>query len=70
MTVPPSKRSSLARLRAADQAEHEAELDRLRARIEELEATNAALGKAIGLLHTMREPEPEENPPRHDPSSS
>ena len=55
----------------------EAELKRLRARVEELEqanealgAANDALGKAIGLLHTRNEHEPANTPPSSDRSSS
>ena len=51
MTVPPAKRTALAKADAATQDRDEAELAHLRARVRELEATNAALGKAIGLLH-------------------
>ncbi len=56
--MPPKQRTELAKQRAAERAEHEAETDRLQARIRELEETNAALGKAIGLLHQMNEHEP------------
>jgi hypothetical protein len=58
MTVPPAKRRALAK---ADEAKHdrdEAELARLQARVRELEATNEALGKAIGLLHERNVQEP------------
>ena len=39
------------------------------ARIEELEATNDVLGKAIGLLHKLSEHEPD-TPPMSEPTSS
>ena len=46
---------------------HAAETERLRERVRELEATNEALGKAIGLLHQLNAQEPdtvETNEPR------
>ncbi len=46
-----------------------AEIARLNARIEELEATNDVLGKAIGLLHKLSEHEPD-TPPMSEPTSS
>ena len=70
MTVPPGKRTALEKQRAAERAPHEAELVLLSERVRELEETNAALGKAIGLLHAMSEPEPAEIPTTTDPSSS
>ena len=75
VTVPPENRTALAASRAAEQAQ--AELARLRARVDELEQSNEglekaneALGKAIGLLHAMREHEPDAAPTTSDPSSS
>ncbi|WP_199254408.1 hypothetical protein [Mycolicibacterium mengxianglii] len=59
VTTPPVKRTAIARARAAEAARHEAELARLQARVDELEQTNAALGKAIGLLHDRSEQEPD-----------
>ena len=50
--------------------EQDVEKDRLRARVRELEATNEALGKAIGLLHQLNEQEPDDTPLTSDPSSS
>lgn len=58
MTLPPKQRTELAKQRAAERAAHQAETEKLHARIRELEETNAALGKAIGLLHQMSEQEP------------
>lgn len=53
MTSPTSRR------RAAKQRDRQAaENERLQARVRELEATNEALGKAIGLLHQLSEQEP------------
>lgn len=43
---------------AKERAKEAAENERLRARVRELEATNEALGKAIGLLHQLSEQEP------------
>ncbi|WP_232531988.1 hypothetical protein [Microbacterium halophytorum] len=44
------------------QAHHDAEVAALNERIRQLEGTNDALGKAIGLLHVLREEEPDETP--------
>lgn len=46
------------------------EIERLHARIEELEHSNDVLGKAIGLLHQLNEQEPDDSPMTNDPSSS
>ena len=62
MTVPPAKRRALAKADAAQQDRDEAELAHLRARVRELEATNEALGKAIGLLHDRNAQEPDATP--------
>lgn len=70
MTVPPAKRTALARTRAAERASHEAQIAKLSQRVRELEGTNDALGKAIGLLHAMSEQEPDEAPTTTDPSAS
>jgi DNA-binding transcriptional MerR regulator len=70
MTVPPAKRTALEKARAAERAAHAAEVAALRKRISELEGTNDALGKAIGLLHAMNEQEPDDAPQSSDPSTS
>jgi hypothetical protein len=70
MTVPPRRRTALEKARAAERAAQEAELAKLNARVRELEETNAALGKAIGLLHAMNEQGPGTGPTRTDPSGS
>ena len=70
MTVPPAKRTALAMAAAAKQDREDDELARLRARVGELEATNEALGKAIGLLHATSEQEPDAAPMTSDPSDS
>ena len=70
MTVPPSKRTALEKARARERAAQEAEVARLSARVRELEDTNEALGKAIGLLHSMNEQEPAAPRTRSDPSDS
>jgi len=70
MTVPPGKRTALEKTRAAEHAAHAAEVAQLSARVRELEDTNSALGKAIGLLHAMSEEEPADNPMTPDPSNS
>jgi hypothetical protein len=66
----PGKRTSLEQQRERERAVHEAEVERLNVRVRELEATNEALGKAIGLLHSMNEQEPDANPTTTDPSDS
>lgn len=68
MTSPPVRRAVLAKVASAEQTE--AELARLRARVQELEQTNEALGKAIGLLHARNEHEPDAAPTTNDPSDS
>jgi hypothetical protein len=70
MTVPPQKRTALERQRASERAAHEAEVARLSDRVRELEETNAALGKAIGLLHSMNEQEPAAVQVTTEPSDS
>jgi hypothetical protein len=70
MTVPPEKRTALERQRAKERGAHQAEVARLSARVRELEETNAALGKAIGLLHSMSEQEPAVAQTTTDPSDS
>jgi hypothetical protein len=66
VTTPPAKRTALTKARAAEVAQHEAELARLQERVRELEATNEALGKAIGLLHARSEQEPDAAPASSD----
>jgi hypothetical protein len=70
VTVPVEKRSGIERQRARERARQEEEVAKLTARVRELEQTNEALGKAIGLLHQMSEQEPAANPPTTDPSDS
>lgn len=70
MTVSPAKRRALAKADAAKQDRDEAELVRLRARVGELEATNEALGKAIGLLHALNAHEPDAAPQTSDSDDS
>jgi hypothetical protein len=70
MTVPPAKRKALAKADAVKQDRDADELARLRARVGELEATNEALGKAIGLLHAMNAEEPDAAPTTSDPDDS
>jgi DNA-binding transcriptional MerR regulator len=66
----PGKRTSLEQQRARERAAHEAEVQRLSARVRELEATNEALGKAIGLLHSRSEQGPDANQTPTNPSDS
>ena len=70
MTIPPGQSTAVARERARERAAHEAEVARLNARVRELEQSNEALGKAIGLLHVMNEQEPAATPTTTDPSDS
>jgi hypothetical protein len=80
VTVPPAKRAAVAMAAAAKKDREDDELARLRARVGELEATNEALGKAIGLLHAMNAEEPgaaptisdldDSSPPKKDSSPS
>lgn len=70
MTVPSGKRTALEKQRARERAAQAAEVERLAARVAELEDTNEALGKAIGLLHAMNEHEPADTPRTTDPSGS
>jgi hypothetical protein len=51
--------AAFERARAKEQADHKKEVERLKARIRELEGTNDALGKAIGLLHELSVQEPD-----------
>ncbi len=70
MTVPPAKKAALSMAQAARQEYDEAELARLKARVDELEQVNEALGKAIGLLHAMSAEEPDAAPMTSDPGDS
>ncbi len=70
MTIPPAKRTALEKERCRERAAHAAEVERLTARVRELEAANDALGKAIGLLHKVNEHEPAGTPTRTDRSGS
>lgn len=70
VTIPPQNRTGIERQRARERVAQEAELARLNARVRELEETNAALGKAIGLLHQMSEQEPDAVPRRTGPFDS
>lgn len=60
VTIPPRTRTGLERERARERAAHDAEVAALNARISELEGTNTALGKAIGLLHEVSAQEPDD----------
>lgn len=61
--------SAFERARAKEIAEHQSEVEKLQNRVRELEGTNEALGKAIGLLHGLSVPEPDTAPTK-DPKSS
>lgn len=66
MMIPPRQRHALERARAREREAQQAELERMRRRIKELEDTNDALGKAIGLLHWRNEQEPDAIGPTSD----
>lgn len=70
MTIPPGKRTALEKERARERAAQAAEVEGLTARVRELEETNEALGKAIGLLRAMNEHEPDATSRTPDPSGS
>jgi hypothetical protein len=70
VVTPPEKRTGIERQRARERAAQEAEVARLTVRVHELEQTNEALGKAIGLLHQMSEQEPAATQPTTAPSDS
>jgi hypothetical protein len=61
--------SAFEKARAKEIAEHQSEVEQLKSRIRELEGTNSALGKAIGLLHGLNVPEPGPGQ-TNDPKSS
>ncbi|PYI64492.1 hypothetical protein CVV68_21825 [Arthrobacter livingstonensis] len=63
------ERSAFEKARAKEIAKHQLEVEQLKNRIRELEGSNAALGKAIGLLHDMNVPEPDTKQ-TNDPKSS
>lgn len=69
-TMPPGKRTALERQCARERAARDAEVTKLHVRVRELEHTNEAWGKAIGLLHLMNDQEPDTIPTRTDPSDS
>lgn len=64
-----SERSAFEKARAQELAEHQNEVEKFQERIRNLEGTNDALGKAIGLLHTLNVPEPAIRP-TNDPKRS
>lgn len=69
--TPRRKREVVERSIEALHDAHEVEIETLNSRIRMLEGTNDALGKAIGLLHAMREEEPEgPAPTTTDPTDS
>lgn len=59
MTRKNRERTAYERLRAREIAEHQSKVEKLEQRIAELEGTNSALGKAIGLLHELNAAEPD-----------
>ncbi len=63
------ERSAVEKARAQEIAEHLSEVEQLKGRIRELEGSNDALGKAIGLLHEMNVPGPAMKP-TNGPKSS
>ena len=61
--------TAFEKARAKEIAEHETEVEQLKERIHELEGTNEALGKAIGLLHELSGQEPD-TPRTSEPNDS
>lgn len=61
--------SAFERMRAREASEHQSKVADLEKRIAELEGTNSALGKAIGLLHELSVPEPDTTQTSEQPSS-
>ena len=59
----PRRAHAYEKKRAQERAAQDAEIARLQERVRQLEASNDVLGKAIGLLHAMSEPEPEQDEP-------
>lgn len=70
MMMPPRQRHAVEHARAREREAQQAELERMQQRIRELEETNDALGKAIGLLHARSAQEPDAIPPVGGRSSS
>jgi hypothetical protein len=69
-STPRQKREAIERSVIAQQKAHDAEVQKLNDRIQSLEASNSALGKAIGLLHAISEEESAADPTTTDPSAS
>jgi hypothetical protein len=61
--------SAFEKARAQEIADHQSEVEQLKNRVRELEGTNTALGKAIGLLHELNVPEPDTGQ-TNDPKNS
>lgn len=62
--------SAFEKARAKEIVEHQSTVQQLQKRIAELEGTNSALGKAIGLLHELNVPEPDTAQMSEQPASS
>ena len=61
--------SAFERARAREIAEHQSEIEQLKARVRELEGTNTALGNVIELLRESS-PAEAETAPTKDPKGS
>ena len=70
MNSQPKGRQGMVERRAIDKARHAEELALRDTQIRELKETNELLGKAIGLLHTLNVPEPDDTRPTPDPTDS
>ena len=66
VSTPQGKRISMARKRDARIARSDADVARLQARVRELEASNEAWGKVIGLLHELNVHGPDATPTIQD----
>lgn len=67
--LPAAYRKAMAH-RSEQERQQREQIAKLEARVQELESTNEALGKAIGLLHQLSEHEPEDSPTVTDHESS
>lgn len=70
MTIHRNERTAMEKSRAGEHVAHAAEVAKLSARVRELEDTNTALGKAIGLLHAINDREPATPQPKTDETSA
>lgn len=70
MPVSPSERNAVAKQHAKELAKYEKKISQLTEKVTQLQASNDALGKAIGLLHSRSVQEPEATEAKQEPKSS